>query len=131
IDRYQNGFGRVPRVEDTRLILITDLGFIVKQAKDGTRDVFVQSIRSGEPVDGARIEVIGQNGQPALAATTDRGGRAQLPKTSDFKREKAPLLILAQKGDDFSFMPLRTSGRTLDLSRFDTGGVENAESSQQ
>ena len=34
-------------IEDTRLILVTDLGFIVKQAKDGSRDVFVQSIRTG------------------------------------------------------------------------------------
>jgi len=58
--------------------LVTDLGFVVKQAKDGTRDVFVQSIRTGEPVAGARIEVIGQNGEPIMAASTDSGGRAQL-----------------------------------------------------
>ncbi len=50
---------------------MTDLGFIVKQAKDGSRDVFVQSVRSGLPVDGARIEITGSNGQPVLAATTD------------------------------------------------------------
>ena len=42
--------------------------------------MFVQSIRSGLPVDGARIEMIGSNGQPVLAATTDATGRAQLPK---------------------------------------------------
>ena len=121
------------RIEDTRLILITDLGFVVKHAKNGTRDVFVQSIRTGEPVEGTRVEVIGQNGQPILAATTDRGGHAQLPKTEDiqFRREKAPLMILAEKGDDFSFMPFRTNGRSLDLSRFDTGGAENADSPQQ
>jgi alpha-2-macroglobulin len=121
------------RIEDMRLILITDLGFVVKHAKNGTRDVFVQSIRTGEPVEGTRVEVIGQNGQPILAATTDRGGRAQLPKTEDiqFRREKAPLMILAEKGDDFSFMPFRTNGRGLDLSRFDTGGAENADSPQQ
>src|SRR5262245_65487848 len=40
-------------------------------------------------------------------------------------------MVMAQKGEDFSFMPFRTSGRRLDLSRFDTGGVENAESAQQ
>ena len=122
---------RLPQIEDMRLVLVTDLGFIVKQAKDGTRDVFVQSIRTGEPIDGARVEVIGSNGEPVLAATTDQGGRAQLPKTTDFKREKSPLMILAQKDADFSFMPFRTAGRTLDLSRFDTGGVENADSNQQ
>ena len=78
------------RIEDTRLILVTDLGFIVKQSNDGSRDVFVQSIRRGEPVSGARIEVIGRNGEPVAAATTDATGRAQFPKLPDLRREKAP-----------------------------------------
>ncbi|HEX3702988.1 MAG TPA: alpha-2-macroglobulin [Vicinamibacterales bacterium] len=119
--------------EDTRLILVTDLGFIVKQAKDESRDVFVQSIRSGLPVEGTRVEIIGSNGQPVLAATTDANGRAHLPKPSptDARREKTPLLLLAQKDGDLSFMPFGTRGRELNLSRFDTGGVENAASAQQ
>ncbi len=82
-------------------------------------------------MSGARIEVIGRNGEPVAAATTDAAGRAQFPKLPDLKREKTPLLILAQKDSDFSFMPLRASGRNLDLSRFETGGVENATSPQQ
>jgi uncharacterized protein YfaS (alpha-2-macroglobulin family) len=118
-------------VVDTRLILITDLGFIVKQAKDGSRDVFVQSIHTGLPVEGARIEAIGRNGQSVLAATTENGGRATLPKFGPWKREKAPLMIVAEKDSDFSFMPFQTQGRMLDLSRFDTGGIENAKSAQQ
>jgi uncharacterized protein YfaS (alpha-2-macroglobulin family) len=69
---YQGAPGPV----DARLILVTDLGFIVKQAKDGGRDVFVQSIRTGLPIEGARIEVSGRNGQAVLAATTDSGGRS-------------------------------------------------------
>lgn len=123
---------RATGVQDNRLILITDLGFIVKQAKDGARDVFVQSIHSGLPVDGARIEVIGRNGQPVLAATTENGGRATLPKfAQQWQREKAPLMIVAQKDSDFSFMPFQSQDRALDLSRFDTGGVENEKSAQQ
>jgi uncharacterized protein YfaS (alpha-2-macroglobulin family) len=119
-------------VQDTRLILITDLGFIVKQAKDGARDVFVQSIRTGLPVDGARIEAIGRNGQSVIAATTENGGRAHLAKfANNWKREKAPIMILAQKDSDFSFMPFNTNGRALELSRFDTGGIENEKSAQQ
>jgi uncharacterized protein YfaS (alpha-2-macroglobulin family) len=58
-------------IQDTRLILITDLGFIVKQSKDGSRDVFVQSIHTGQPVDGVRIEALGRNGQAVVAATTE------------------------------------------------------------
>src|SRR5262249_18368090 len=90
-DRDRFNRDRVPEIQVTRLILVTDLGFVVKQAKDGARDVFVQSIRTGEPVDGVRIEIVGRNGEPILAATTDRGGRAQFPKLPDLKREKAPL----------------------------------------
>jgi uncharacterized protein YfaS (alpha-2-macroglobulin family) len=120
-------------LEDTRLILVTDLGFIVKEAKDGSRDVFAQSIRTGLPVEGARIEIAGSNGQPVSSATTDVTGRAQLPRPSpmEARREKTPLLIVAQKGADLSFMPLRSNGRQLNLSRFDTGGVESARSAQQ
>jgi alpha-2-macroglobulin len=118
-------------LQDSRLVLVTDLGFIVKQSLDGSRDVFVQSIRSGEPVSGARVEVVGRNGEPVAAATTDATGRAQFPKLSDLRREKTPLLILAQQGTDYSFMPLRGSGRDLDLSRFETGGVVNSTSAQQ
>jgi uncharacterized protein YfaS (alpha-2-macroglobulin family) len=129
----EDGDRRGRTTEDTRLILVTDLGFIVKQAKDGSRDVFVQSIRTGLPIDGARIELIGSNGLPVFAATTDAAGRARLPRPdpSELTREKTPRLILAQKGEDLSFLPLRTSGREIDLSRFDTGGVENAQSAQQ
>ncbi|MCU1257342.1 MAG: alpha-2-macroglobulin family protein, partial [Bryobacterales bacterium] len=123
--------GNGAELQDTRLILITDLGFIVKQTKDGGRDTFVQSIHSGQPVEGARIEVTGRNGQAVLAATTDSAGHAQLPKFGMLKREKTPLMIVAQKDADFSFMPFETPGRRVDVSRFDTGGAENAKSAQQ
>ena len=69
-------------LQDTRLILVTDLGFIVKEAKDGSRDVFAQSIRTGLPIEGARIEMVGSNGLTVLSATTDVNGRAQLPRPS-------------------------------------------------
>jgi len=119
------------RIEDTRLILVTDLGFIVKQSNDGSRDVFVQSIRRGDPVSDARIEMVGRNGEPVAAATTDAAGRAQFAKLPNLRREKAPLLILVRKDSDFSFLPLAASVRNLDLTRFETGGVENAASAQQ
>ncbi len=78
-------------IEDTRLILVTDLGFIVKQSNDGSRDVFVQSIRRGDAVSGARIEVIGRNGEPVAAATTDATGRAQFPESPRSRaRENSP-----------------------------------------
>jgi uncharacterized protein YfaS (alpha-2-macroglobulin family) len=125
------GYQPRPVTQDTRLILVTDLGFIVKQANDGSQDVFVQSIHTGDPVAGARVEVLGVNGQPVMAATTDASGQAHLQKLPDLRREKTPLLFTVEKDADFSFMPMRIGDRRLDLSRFDIGGVENATSAQQ
>ena len=118
-------------MEDRRLILVTDLGFLVKQAKDGSRDVFVQSIHTGLPVDGVRIEALGRNGLPVMAATTENGGRARLAKFAPLRREKTPTMIVAEKDADLSFMPFETRGRELNFSRFDTGGEENEKSAQQ
>ena len=127
----------VPRIlpsyplKTARLILITDSGFLVKRTKDGGRDVFVQSLRTGEPVADARIQMIGRNGLPVQAASTDSGGRAQLPRPpQELRREKEPMMVLVEKDDDFSFLPMSSNGRQLDFSRFDTGGVENAQSPQ-
>ncbi|HTG75173.1 MAG TPA: Ig-like domain-containing protein, partial [Terriglobia bacterium] len=128
-DRSEN-LAFVP-IEDRRLILITDMGFLVKETKDGGRDVFVQSLRTGEPVVDARIQMLGRNGLPVQAASTDSGGRAQLPRPpQELRREKEPMMVLVEKDDDFSFLPMSSNGRQLDFSRFDTGGVENAQSPQ-
>ena len=119
-------------IEDRRLILVTDLGFFVKAAKDGSRDVFVQSIKSGLPVTGARVALVGANGLNAFTATTDATGKAAFaPTPRDFPREKLPQMVVVERDSDMAFMPFRTNRRTLETSRFDTGGVENAESAQQ
>src|SRR5688572_3768863 len=79
-------------IEDKRLILITDLGFLVKETKYGGREIFVQSLRSGEPVPDARIQMIGRNGLPIQAAATDVSGRAPLPRPSrEMNRERQPM----------------------------------------
>jgi uncharacterized protein YfaS (alpha-2-macroglobulin family) len=126
---YEN-VGGMPH--DQRLILVTDLGFIVKRTKDGSRDVFVQSIRSGLPVPGARVSLVGANGIAAFTSTTDATGRASLPAPpTDLPREKVPQMVVVERDNDLSFMPFRTGQRSLEVSRFDVGGVLNAESAQQ
>jgi len=108
---------------DKRLILITDLGVLVKDSADGTHDVFVQSIQTGHPVSGARVDILGKNGVPVFGANTDAEGRAQFPKLTDFDHEKAPTVYLVRKGSDISFLPYERSERKLNFSRFDIGGV--------
>jgi len=107
---------------DTRFILITDLGVLVKENADKTRDAFVQSLAGGEPVAGARVEVVGANGLPIASAETDASGRARLPDLSGFTRERKPAAFVVRKGEDLAFLPFDRQDRRLDVSRFDVGG---------
>lgn len=108
---------------DRRLILITDMGVLVKDNADNTHDVFVQSIQTGQPVSGARVDILGKNGVSVFGTSTDMGGRAQFPKLTDFEHEKSPTVYLVRKGSDISFLPYERSERKLNYSRFDIGGV--------
>jgi uncharacterized protein YfaS (alpha-2-macroglobulin family) len=56
------------RVSDQRFILVTDLGMIVKENADGSRDVFIASIKTGAPMSGVAVEVLAKNGVPMLSA---------------------------------------------------------------
>ena len=61
---------------DSRLVVVTDLGMLAKRTLDGSRDVFVQSIRTGQPVGGASVSVLALNGQTLFAQTTSADGVA-------------------------------------------------------
>ncbi len=113
-------------VQDKRFILITDLGMIVKTASDGTTDVFVASIRSGKPVAGVHVEVLGKNGLPVASLTTDDNGNVRFPTLRDFTQEKQPTVMLATKDKDMSFLPYERADRWLNFSRFDVGGEATA-----
>ncbi|MCE0498348.1 MAG: alpha-2-macroglobulin family protein [Methylacidiphilales bacterium] len=108
---------------DRRLILVTDLGLLVKDNADGTHDVFVQSIKTGEPVGGAQVEVLGKNGIPVVTTETDDTGHAAVPSLQDFTREKKPVAYVVRLDDDVSFLPFGREDRELNFSRFDTAGV--------
>jgi uncharacterized protein YfaS (alpha-2-macroglobulin family) len=115
---------------DSRLVLVSDLGILSKEAGDGSHDVFVQSIQTGKPVAGAHVQVIGRNGQPVVSQTTDGDGHARLPSLRDLRQEKAPSMFLVTLGRDSSFLPYGRQDRLLDMSRFDVGGVTDSESSK-
>ncbi|WP_266168251.1 MG2 domain-containing protein [Dyella subtropica] len=111
---------------DTRLVVVTDLGMLVKRGVDGSQDVFVQSIHSGQPVGGASVSVLAMNGQTLYSETTSAEGAVHFPTFKGLEREKRPVLYLVKKGDDLSFLPIGTYDRQLDFSRFDIGGERNA-----
>lgn len=109
--------------EDVRLVVVTDLGMLVKRSATGEQDLFVQSIHGGDPVAGVTVDVIGKNGEPVQTQMTDAEGHAHFASLSSYKNERQPVLYLARKGGDSSFLPVEGGSRMLDMSRFDVGGV--------
>ncbi|QNK00966.1 MG2 domain-containing protein [Dyella telluris] len=119
---------------DTRLIVVTDLGMLVKRSLDGSQDVFVQSIHTGQPVAGATVSVLALNGQTLFSESTSADGAVHFPTLKGLDREKQPTLYVVRKGDDLSFLPIGGSTsyeRKLDFSRFDVGGERNAQNEGQ
>lgn len=112
-------------VETSRLILITDMGIMVKNNDDNSHDFFIESITNGTPVAGAEVSVLGANGLPIISKVTDANGHASFPALNDFIDERQPVVYLAKKDSDVSFIPYSSFDRSLNYSRFDTGGLYN------
>jgi len=108
-------------------VLVTDLGFVVKANEEGTRDVFVQSIGTGAPVDAAEVQVLGKNGVPLVTSLTGPDGKATLnafPENPE--NEKQPVAVVVRKGADLSFMPFGRHEHRVNFSRFEVGGLTAA-----
>jgi hypothetical protein len=108
---------------DQRLILITDLGLIVKNNADGSHDLFAQSIKTGRPVPGAEVQLLGRNGLPLFRRSTAENGHAAIPVTADFRDERQPSVYLVKTATDTAFIPFSGHSRQIDTSRHDVGGV--------
>ncbi len=108
---------------DKRLILITDLGLLIKNNSDKSRDVFVQSMKTGKPVNNAKVELLGLNGLPLYTAVTKKDGHVRFASTSDFHREKEPSVYVVKTSRDISFIPFNRSSRQINYSSFDVGGI--------
>ena len=109
---------------DKRLILISDLGLLVKNNSDMSHDVFVQSVTTGKPVVNATVELLGRNGIALYTLKTDDKGHAHFLSTKDFQKEKQPNVYVVKSGNDISFIPFQRATRQINYSSFDVGGVE-------
>ena len=106
-----------------KLVLVSDLGFLVKKAVNGEEQVFVASLRTEQPQEGVLVQVLGKNGVPVFEGKTDQTGKVSVPSLRELKREKEPTVYVASKDGDLSFMPYSRSDRQLNFSRFDIGGL--------
>ncbi len=111
--------------QDRRLIMVTDIGLLVKDNVDDSHDVFVQSVRQGSPLAGAEVQVLGKNGMPIMRRTTGKDGHVAFPTLKDFKAAQTPVAYMVRREGDVSFIPYRRSQRMINYSRFDVGGVQS------
>lgn len=124
-DNYDDDDDEYDDISDTRFVVVTDLGIIGKSSIDGSRDVFVQSIYTGEPVSEAKVSVIAKNGTTLLSKMTNADGHVAFPTLNDFRNEQTAVLFLVEKEGDVSFLPTDAYyDRQLNLSRFDVYGDE-------
>lgn len=115
-------------VGDSRFVVVTDLGIIAKRSQDTIRDLFVQSISSGQPVADAEVSVVAKNGEKLLTRRTGADGHVSFPSLDNFVNERSPVMFIVEKEGDISFLPSgRNNDRGLDFSRFDVYGEATPE----
>ncbi len=104
---------------DSKLISISDMGLITKKS-DNELYVFVNSIKTAQPISGATVSFISTNNQAVYTATTNNDGAAVFSNI----KSKAPgftiSMITAKEGSDFNYLMLSDS--RVNDSRFDVGG---------
>jgi hypothetical protein len=115
----------IDSVSDSRFLLVTDIGILTKKNTDGSSDVFLVSIKNGQPVNGATVDILGKNGVPIQTATTGADGHCAFPSVEKSEREKTPVAFVARNSDDIAFMPFAREDRVLNFSRFDIEGAQN------
>lgn len=112
-----------------RMILVTDLGLMLKRTALGGYEAFVHSFKDGKPVARAKVSILGANGRPCAFALTDALGHASLPSLTGLTRESRPVAAVAEsaEGRDLAWLPLTDRSRVLDYSEFSTGGKTSSQ----
>ena len=127
-DGYPQDYDEEQAAGDSRFVVVTDLGIIAKRSQDQTRDLFVQSINSGQPVADAQVSVVAKNGEKLLVRRTGTDGHVSFPSLDDYRNEQQPVMFLVEKEGDVSFLPTGDyNDRGLDFSRFDVYGETTPE----
>jgi uncharacterized protein YfaS (alpha-2-macroglobulin family) len=100
---------------------VSDVGVHVRRYAKGL-SAFATSLKSGDPMDGVRLELLDEHARSLARAQTDRDGIAHFADVPDEAR-----VLLARRldlqgapGPEMTVLVLREPG--LDLSEFDTSG---------
>lgn len=110
-------------VRDSVVVAVTDLAITTKRDRDGYI-VWVSSLASAQPVEGAEVTALSQNNQRLVTAKTDAQGIARLDVSEDHP-DGEPWAITASLGEDLSF--IQPERRPVMVDRVDQSGRPHAE----
>ncbi len=96
-------------------ILASDLGIMAKSGTDNNLRVFINDLRTADPVEGATAEIFDFQMQLMGTATTDKSGIAAL------SCPRKPFLVIARKDKNRNYLSLNDGG-ALSMSSFDVSG---------
>ncbi len=116
-----------------KMVMITDIGLIVKKDADQKRQVFAYSMSEGEPLENIQLEILGANGLAIEKATTNKEGMAVLNAVNSFTKDQRPVLLAARsdKDNDISFISMTDLNRSIQNPSFETGGRRYSQSPLQ
>ena len=103
----------------SQFLLLTELGLTLKQT-DNEILVWVTSLASGLPIEGATVSLLTATNQKAAEKMSDHTGVAVFALEPDTTRDKRPFLIQAELGGDWNVLQLGKG--EWNLSRFATSG---------
>jgi uncharacterized protein YfaS (alpha-2-macroglobulin family) len=101
----------VKRVGTQALVQVTDLGVMWKQSTDSFLHVF--SLTTAEPVAGATVRMLGEDGAKLAEMKTAADGTVRVPKSDD-----TPKWLLVSRGDDQHLMRFDAGREELEFGRF-------------
>ncbi|MFN8166196.1 MAG: MG2 domain-containing protein [Bacteroidia bacterium] len=103
----------------TKLVSVSDLGLMVKETSDEYY-VFVNSIKSAEPMSDVNVNLISSNNQVIASAKSGRDGVAVFKDMKSRMGRFRTSMVTASADKDFNYVPF--SENRVNSSRFDVGG---------
>lgn len=106
-------------MRDAKIVAISDMGLIAKYSGSDFM-VFVNSIKTAQPVEGATVSLISSNNQTLITGTTNPEGFVRFENVMKDVEGFDPRMVTVEKGDDFNFADM--SATQVETSRYDVGG---------
>jgi uncharacterized protein YfaS (alpha-2-macroglobulin family) len=96
-------------------IVASDLGILTKRGSDGSTVVFINDLKTTQPLSGVSVELYNYQQQLIGSASSDSDGKAIITA------REIPFVVIAKSGAQRGYLRL-PDGESLSVSNFDVGG---------